>query len=326
MTNVIAYPAWVQVLKSDYLDSYIKEGGSAIKFAVLMEEGTLTGLSTHLKQAASELGYLTVAVDARQTRVNLLQEVFFKIAEQIDWRFLARQVVEKLLLESGYGIPAQSDDSLLAVIAQENGLDPSLIRSEIGRKLNDQVFRHRGLVKDFRVAMMKLCLAELSGGEDGSYTAGALTDWLTGRNRRLGAVKPYEIYNSISRTNARYMFESLVCWVRFAGHTGLLVLLDITRLTLSRNPHDEDNYYTRASVMDAYELLRKFIDAIDRLPGSLIVVAASTEFLNEDPGARGLGDYQALRFRVADEIRDRNLVNPMATLVRVSDGEPGGGT
>jgi len=71
--------------------------------------------------------------------------------------------------------------------------------------------------------------------------------------------------------------------------------------------------------MDHYELLREFIDGIDRLEGCLMVVLANTEFLDEDTAGKGFGIYQALMSRIIDEVRDQTLVNPMASLVRLAD-------
>jgi hypothetical protein len=77
-------------------------------------------------------------------------------------------------------------------------------------------------------------------------------------------------------------------------------------------------FYTKAAVMDSYEVLRQFIDDMDNLDGCLMVVAPSVDFLEIDMPTRGMGCYEALKFRVYDEIRDRDLVNPMASLVRLS--------
>jgi hypothetical protein len=71
-------------------------------------------------------------------------------------------------------------------------------------------------------------------------------------------------------------------------------------------------------VVEHYELLREFIDATDRLTGTLLVIATSTEFLDNDAGSRGFGIYPALMTRVMDDVRDKNLVNPVASLVRLS--------
>ena len=72
--------------------------------------------------------------------------------------------------------------------------------------------------------------------------------------------------------------------------------------------------------MDHYELLRELIDGTDRLEGLLMVVLADEEFLDEDTRGKGFFIYQALRNRIADEVRSRTQANPMATLVRLSDG------
>ena len=96
------------------------------------------------------------------------------------------------------------------------------------------------------------------------------------------------------------------------------MLLDSARVTLARNPRDEFRYYTRSMTMDYYELLRELVDQTDRLVGTLVLVATNEEFLDETSGQRGFGIYQALMTRVMDDVRDRNLVNPVASLVRVS--------
>jgi hypothetical protein len=74
-------------------------------------------------------------------------------------------------------------------------------------------------------------------------------------------------------------------------------------------------FYTRAAMLDAYEMLRQFIDATDRMKGALVMVMPDAEFLDGD---RGIGTYDALRLRVYDEVRDSRLVNPMGALVRLS--------
>jgi hypothetical protein len=146
----------------------------------------------------------------------------------------------------------------------------------------------------------------------------AIQDWLMGHNRAVSAVKLYNISSSINRANARYFFESLLRWVRLAGLPGLIIVVDIQRLAVPRNPRDGAVFYSKAAVLDAYELLREFVDSTDRLEGCFIAVTTGAEFLDDDPYGRGMGAYEALKFRVFDEIRDRELVNPMASLIRLS--------
>ena len=69
--------------------------------------------------------------------------------------------------------------------------------------------------------------------------------------------------------------------------------------------------------MDHYEVLREFVDATDQLTGALMIVVTDNEFLDET-GPKGYHIYQALMTRIMDDVHDKNQVNPMASLVRLS--------
>ena len=169
--------------------------------------------------------------------------------------------------------------------------------------------------------MTRLCLARLRGGADAPITIRALTDWLTGLNLNVSAVKQYQIFNRITRTNARRLLESLIRWVRLAGFQGTLVLLDVARLAIPRNPRDDRPFYNNAVLLDAFEVLREFVDSTDRLTHCLIAVLPDSSFLDETSG-RGIASYQALELRIKDDVRAKEVVNPMAALVRLSTNAP----
>jgi hypothetical protein len=116
-----------------------------------------------------------------------------------------------------------------------------------------------------------------------------------------------------------YFFESLLHWIRYVGFSGLVALMDTSRVTLLRNPRDGLRFYTRSAVMDHYELLREFIDGTDQLESCLILILSNTEFLDEETMSKGFGIYRALMTRIIDEVRDTTLVNPMSSLVRLTD-------
>jgi hypothetical protein len=174
------------------------------------------------------------------------------------------------------------------------------------------------MARDFRVAMSHLCLAEDIGFNDDAYVGQPLIDWLTGANARIGNVKHFAVHTPVNRTTARHLMESAFYWIRYAGYGGVVIFLDNTRVTLPRRPQDGSRYYTKAMVIDHYELLRELIDSADRLSGALVVVAANPDFLDEDTRSRGFGSYEALMTRVMNDVRDRNQANPMASLVRLS--------
>ena len=94
-------------------------------------------------------------------------------------------------------------------------------------------------------------------------------------------------------------------------------MLDNARVTVARNPRDGARYYTKAMAMEHYELLREFVDGVDRLKSTLLAVSANRDFADET-SARGYHTYQALQTRIMDDVRDRNIVNPIASLARLS--------
>ena len=321
MTGNLALQDWLHFIRNDYLDGFIDDGGSALKFAVPVKEDLAPLLKEQFARDARDLGYLVVEVDAGVTRVHMLQEIFFRIAEQIDWRLLARLVVLKLCEDLPYDtrvVDPLGDSPILEEISAANDVPESQVALDLRRRLPAAVTQNRGMSRDFRLAMTQLCITEM-GGTAQNHEAVPLVEWLTGVNRRVSSVRHYLIYNGILRTNARHFLESLLYWIRFVGYSGTAVILDASRVTLRRNPRDGLRFYSRSAVMDHYELLRELIDGADRLDGLMMVVLAGEDFLDDDIRGKGFSIYQALRSRIADEVRSRTQANPLATLVRLSD-------
>ena len=250
MTNILTVKEWLGVIEREYLQDFVKDSGSAIKFAVPAQEGLTPLVKKTLHDVAANLGYLVVGVDAAETRVHMPQEIFFNIAAQIDWRLLARRVVLRLC---GENLPQPNrtdtidpgqDPPILGAISAAYAFEESHIANILHRVLPNAITRNRSMSRDFRSAMTHLCLTEMSSAGN-NLDAAPLEDWLTGRNRYVSNVRTYSIYNSIVRTNARHFLESLLYWVRFVGYSGTVVILDNSRVTLRRNPRDGQRFYNR---------------------------------------------------------------------------------
>ena len=322
MPNTIALGDWLRVIDKEYLSTFVRNGGASVKFAVTPEE-LRDSLYTQVEALCRELDYIFVQLDAAHMRVHMPQDIFFKIADQVDWRLLARRMILRLSDERGYqisGIDPLTTDNVFDAIAKANDLESQFVLREIRPRIQTSITTNPKLAKDFRVGMTHLCLQEDTRGE---YTGQPLLDWLTGTNMRISGVRPFSIYTGINRTTARYFIESALYWISHVGYAGTVILFDNSRVTVARNPKDDLRYYTRAMAMEHYELLREFIDGVDRLTGALLVVVTNSDFLDDrsDRRSRGYGIYEALRTRVMDDVRDRNRVNPIASLVRLSQDE-----
>ena len=318
MPHTITLDRWLDATDEEYLSTFIAEGGASVKFAVTPEESR-TDLTARMRERCEEKDYVLVELSAATMRAHMPQDIFFSMARQLDWRRLARRAVLRLAAERNYrtdGVdPALGN--VFGAVARANGLEAQSVVQEMRPEIQDRVAKNHRMTRDFRAAMSHLCLNEDNRGGAG-YGGQALLDWLTG-GTRVSNVRPFSIYTAINRTTARYFIESALYWIRFAGCAGTVILFDNSRVTLAKNPKDGLRYYTRAMALDHYELLREFIDGVDRLTNTLLTVVTDQEFLDDDPRSpRGYGIYQALRTRVMDDVRDRNLVNPVASLVRIA--------
>ena len=139
--------------------------------------------------------------------------------------------------------------------------------------------------QEFRIAMIRLCMAALDPGDASPI---AVKEWLRGELRLISALKAALIFQKIARHNARHLLFSLAHWVKAVGRNGLVLGLDISRYLVSARPPDRGDtfYYSVPGTLDAYEVLRQFIDGTDELESCLIVVIASQEFLTDE--RRGL--------------------------------------
>jgi hypothetical protein len=322
MTATILPQDWLHFIEQEYLSSFVAEGGSSIKFAVPQDDARRCDILEGLSQMALRSGYLVATIDDAETKVNKVEEIFFRTAQQIPWRTLSLRILQKLAADSGYSWMENPEEPLYRVLAAHNRVDPQLLLLDLKKAVGDKVFNRTGLSRDFRVAMTHLCFAELSGGQDGLTTTGILIDWLTGQNRAASAVKAFQIFRKINRNTARFFFQSMLHWVRFAGYAGTAITLDLRRTMVTKNVRDGSIFYTKAAVLDTYEILRQFIDLGDQMEACFFTVVSDPGFL-EDP-SRGIGAYEALKFRVFDEIRDKGLVNPMAALARIATPLPTG--
>ena len=321
MSATIQPAVWLRFIEQEYLAGFIRDGGSVVKFAVPLEDRLRTEVFSGLDSIGQRGGYLVAGISAADTKVHMIDEIFFRVAQQVPWHDLSYRIIAALAAESGYSWADREDGPLYHRLAEENHVDPQMLLLDLKKAIWNKVYNHPYLSRDFRVAMNHLCLAELTGGQEGATTIQLLTDWLTGRNKAVSAVKPYQIFRRINRATARYCFESMAHWVRLAGYPGMVILLDAQRVTLAHNPHDQSIFYSKAAVLDVYEVLREFIDRADHLEGCFLAVVPDFAFLEDH--ARGIISYIALQHRVFDEIRDRSLVNPMASLARISAAAEG---
>ena len=315
---MIAPDVYADFLAAEYLDSYIADGGAAVKFVVAAEPEVVEYFSNRMRDRAGAAGYATVRVDAKDVRVHMMDRVFFDVARQIDWDALAAHRVRAAFAAAAFPAPEARNDISVEMMAAHYQVDASELNRDVNRELQRMVLDDYAMVREFRVAMLRLCQFQLRTGQVTQAEHDAVLDWLRGELRQISLLRTSRIFRRVGRHNARQLLFSLAHWLSVNGRAGLLVEIDLRRFSVAKRPLQENNqevFYTKAALLDGYELLRQLVDNTDELSHCCILVLAAPEFTTDT--TRGIDAYQALKLRIFDDVRDRNRDNPFSSLVRL---------
>jgi hypothetical protein len=319
---MISTDYWLEIARGEYLNGFISQGGAAVKFLVPAEgrehHQLRDTLRDELRSICQKDNFSFISVDAASTKIHLIDRLFHEIAKQIEWDNLAYVFLQNLLSREGYTLSSSRSDFKIRRLAELNEIEETFLRIEINKLLTKHLFKDFEMSQEFRRAMIRLCLAELDKDNDNLYMIQSIKGWLRGDLRLISVLKPALIHQKIARHNARHMLFSLAHWIRVNGMNGLVLCIDISRylITGRKSNYGDGFYYTAPATLDAYEVLRQFIDGTDEMEGLFIAVIASREFLTDE--RRGLNRYDALKLRIWDEVRDRNRQNPLSSLIRLS--------
>ena len=314
----VAPEAWLDLIDREYLQDFISFGGSAVKF-VEGEADELAGIEGRLAALAQRQGFLTCRIDSSETRLHMIQDVFFAISRNLDWPGLAQGFVEALVTRNGYAWPSLGGDVTFQDVAAHNAVDVRLFRHDLNRWLTDDIMRDRSMSQDFRIAMATLCRTRLEPDETEKGVIAPVLEWLRGELRSVGALRQTYIAARITRHNGRAMLRSLCRWLRLCGRKGICVTIDLRQVLRVKTALGEGLRYSAAAVIDAFEALRQLIDDAETFEGLLVVVLADEQLTGDDP-KRSLDAYDALKMRVWDDVRATARDNPLAALVRVRSG------
>jgi hypothetical protein len=295
-----------------------------VKFVVTPSDTDRAHVQDQLVALAVQEQYACVRVDAKDTKIHMMDKFFHQVSRRVPWDELASQFVRRLLQENGYQIPEGKEDFSIAGVARMNERAEPLLRRDLNSWLERAIYHDTHMCQEFRMAMIRLCLGQMDSGAESPFMTEPVKAWLCGELRQISSLKEALIFQKIVRTNARYMFASLSRWLRLVGKTGLVVSLDLSRCLESKKPTSPEGlYYGVSATLDAYEMLRQFIDGTDELESLLLVVSVPPEFLTDT--RRGLSRYEALKLRIWDEVRDRQYQNPLGALIRLGAIEHGQG-
>jgi hypothetical protein len=313
---------WLDLIEHEYFRGFITAGGAAVKFAIT-DDLARASLSKQLAELSERYGLTHVYIDAAETRLHMIQNVFFAISRALDWDAMAQHFVEALFDRQGYEWPSPGEAVPVHYIAERNGVAVTLMRRSFQQWLTAEVMQDPEMSQDFCVAMTRLCLRRLEPEDSQLGVVTPVLDWLRGELPRIGALRGTLITAKITRHNGRAMLRSLCRWLRLCGKRGLCVALDVRQLGRTGLGIGSGLRYSPAAVMDGFEVLRQLIDDAEHFSGLLMAVLADEVMVGDDR-RRSVGAYQALKMRIWNDVRPEGRDNPLAPLVRLG-GPTGSG-
>jgi hypothetical protein len=307
---------YLAFLGEEYLADFVRSGGAAVKVAVPGDADVAGRFRDGLAQTAGREGFLLAEVRAEDVRLHMMDQLFFAVSGQLYWDGLAADAVRTAYDQVAF--PAREGDLTVEAVARDHRVDSRELYRSVRRQLERAVLRDERLTHEFSLAMLRLCQAHLGPRDVADAERRAVLDWLRGEKVPLSALRSSLIYARIARHNARAMFASTTHWLARSRSGGLLLELDLSRLAESHRPPAAERvgvYYTKATAMDAYEVIRQLIDHTDDLESTMVVVIAPPALITDE--TRGVPAYDALQLWIADEVRDRRRANPFAALIRL---------
>lgn len=287
--------------KEKYLQEYIKNGGSKLKFVTGRPGSGKTHFLQLMSSIAADENYKTVWFSAKDVWMHDFKEVYVEIFHQsglLDClEILSRQIIKDMGFDS-QEIPA---DMKFFDYLCENGMGDAMNKREIRTLLKQMFLDNPMLDNNFALACSMLTGSILGYPILEDPSRDMLLAWLEGdRTVKLSQLRSLGFYPSrITKFNARHMLRSLAEVVRISGFCGLFIVVDDLEILISRSSL-EPVHYTKMKREDTYESIRQLIDDIDSMKNIMFVYGFDRELMDNENA--GLKAYQALWMRIQNEI------------------------
>lgn len=284
-----------------YLDEYIREGGSKIKFVTGRPGSGKTYFLHVMEEEAKERNYLTASFSATETWLHDFKEIYLEILDQCDILRCLKACAEKIVIAMGYDPNDIAEGQTFLDMLSAQGLGDALTKREIRLQLRNMFLQNPLLDNNFAIACSLLAGSILGHPILEQQNQELLLGWMSGdKTVKLSLLRALGLSPArITKYNARHMLRSLAEVIRLGGYSGLVVLIDDMEVLQSKSGMD-GIHYTKLRREDTYESIRQLIDDIDSLRGILFLFAFDRILIDNDN--MGLPSYQALWMRIQNEI------------------------
>ncbi len=234
---------WLDFIGDD-LDHYISQGGSKVRFISGDYGDGKTHFMSLIQHIAMDRGFaVSFVVLTREVPIHKFETVYQTIVKQLKGNF------------SGTGIRSMLVnwlEKLSQTIMQGKKEDIEKNQTQLVGELREI----QGMDINFVNALIALVNNRFSSAseEDEDLRDSArevLLHWFEGGKVTKKELKPFQIYEFLNKTNSKQFLNSLILFLRYTGHQGLILLMDEMETVVAQS----------ASIRNAaYENVRLLID------------------------------------------------------------------
>jgi hypothetical protein len=284
---------YVSVLEDEYLDDYIRDGGSAFKLLVGVYGTGKTHFLYSVRERAWANNYAValVPLSPESTPFHRLDYVYREIARNLT----VPQTPEELLSGHERGMASVISAWYSAESERLENLSPEIRQQQI----SDIADQSRDLESPSFGNAVGHAFRSLAARDMDSYRD--VLQYLSGDGYDARTHRPYGIIQRIDRASAFTMIRSLVQWVKSIGLSGLVILLDEGEASTALTSKQRNTILSN---------LREIIDecAQVRFKSAMVFYAVPDKNFLEGNGQV----YQALNQRLATSFRD---INPAGVVI-----------
>jgi hypothetical protein len=285
---------WLSIIEDD-LAHYIAVGGAKVRFL----SGDYGDGKTHF---LSVIQHLVQRENFAVSFVVLTREV-----PMHKFELVYQQIVSRLSTAQGaIGIRALLSNWMESLHAQFGETDEAT-RTAALQDLAETVKELEGMDVNFAQGLISLVqyrywpLAEGETPEDRGQALEVLHQWFEGGRLSKRELRPFQIFESLNKTNSKRLLLSLIAFLLHLGYQGLILLLDELETVMAQS----------ASVRNsAYENVRLLIDNTEQAHHLHVFFSIIPDVILAEKGFRS---YDALWSRVrsvgeSDRLNYRSIV------------------
>ena len=183
---------WLGVIDREYFTDYLCAGGAAAKF-VVGDDAAREEVESESVTLARRHGLLHARLSAGETKLHMAQEMFFALARALPWDGLLQRYLEELFARHEHSWPRPGTAMNTTELAEAFDIAPGIMARHRDQWLSRDLWDDPRLARDFRAAMIALCLSRLDPRDDGDEVNTPVHQWLRGDKPPLASLREFDI-------------------------------------------------------------------------------------------------------------------------------------